>query len=344
MYKDQIIILKNDAVGDLVHSLTAIDNIIKQYNNYKIVIYLSERSKKFSFLIRGDNIEFRFINYKLKFLEKIKLFLTLFDNTIKKVFILSPKSFYFILPIFFLRKNFYAICLNGLDKYKRPNEFLRRFLTKYVINDRSSKYRRPSTKNIQISLTENNLNKFQQIYDFKNTNDFLNKFIDMEYAYFHIKAQTIKKLGWSDEDLFLLFNEILKFYKNIFITRDIEDLIKKKNYNFNYNKINLKTLDLDKSNSNIFLFDNIEGKDLFNLINNSKKVIAFHGMMTNLASLNNKKVLDLFFCEIHNFKQYAQYRNSFYEFKPSYEGYDFIIPSKDIEKTINKIQFSLNDK
>ena len=66
--------------------------------------------------------------------------------------------------------------------------------------------------------------------------------------------------------------------------------------------------------------------------------------MTNLASLNNKKVLDLFFCEINNHKQYAKYRNSFYEFKPSYKGYDFTIPSKDIGKTIKKIQFSLNDK
>ena len=94
----------------------------------------------------------------------------------------------------------------------------------------------------------------------------------MEYSYFHIKAQTIKKLGWSDEDLFLLFKEILKFYKNIFITRDIEDLIIKKNYALDYNKVNLNNLNLNTSNNNIYLFDNIEGKDLFNLINNSKKL------------------------------------------------------------------------
>ena len=33
------------------------------------------------------------------------------------------------------------------------------------------------------------------------------------------------------------------------------------------------------------------------------------------------------------------YRNSFYEFEPSYKGYDFIIPNKDI-KTIKKWIFS----
>ena len=48
MIKNQIIILKNDAVGDLVHSLNAIDNIINNHTDHKIIIYLSERSKKFS--------------------------------------------------------------------------------------------------------------------------------------------------------------------------------------------------------------------------------------------------------------------------------------------------------
>ena len=40
------------------------------------------------------------------------------------------------------------------------------------------------------------------------------------------------------------------------------------------------------------------------------------------------------------YKNYRKYRNSFYEFKPKYKGYDFIIPSNDINKTLNKITFS----
>ena len=87
--------------------------------------------------------------------------------------------------------------------------------------------------------------------------------------------------------------------------------------------------------------DNIEGIDLFNVINNSRKIIAFHGMMTNLASINKHKVLDLFHCNIRNWDDYRNYRNSFYEFKPSYNGYDFIIPSKNIKKTLKKIRYSL---
>ena len=41
----KIIIYKNDAVGDLVQSLDAINNIINFDKDNKIIIYLSERSE-----------------------------------------------------------------------------------------------------------------------------------------------------------------------------------------------------------------------------------------------------------------------------------------------------------
>ena len=91
----------------------------------------------------------------------------------------------------------------------------------------------------------------------------------------------------------------------------------------------------------ITLIDEIKGSDLYNLVRNADKVVAFHGMMTNLASINKHKVLDLFHCNIRNWDDYRNYRNSFYEFKPSYNGYDFIIPSKNIKKTLKKIRYSL---
>ena len=45
----KIVIFKNDAVGDLIQSLEAINNIIQNNRNNKILIYLSERSKNFDF-------------------------------------------------------------------------------------------------------------------------------------------------------------------------------------------------------------------------------------------------------------------------------------------------------
>ena len=48
---EKVIILKNDAVGDLTQSLKAINNIINSVTK-TIEIYLSERSEKFNFFFR----------------------------------------------------------------------------------------------------------------------------------------------------------------------------------------------------------------------------------------------------------------------------------------------------
>ena len=341
MNNNQIIIFKNDAVGDLTHSLPAINKIIRNHKDYQIIIYLSEKSKNFNFLIKNKNVLFRTINYNLNFLDKFKLIKILFKTNISKIFILTPKNFYFFLPFFFRSIKFYAICVDNLDNYKRPSNFLRKYLTKYVINHRDATYKRNSTSSIQLKLVNHSNNNQVVNYNFKSSNNFLDNYMNKNYAYFHIKQKIISELKWSDKDLELLFSTILKHYENIFITRDIEETIKKKNYDFKYNLVDISKSDVLQNNSKIFIFDNIEGIDLFNVINNSRKIIAFHGMMTNLAALNKKKVLDLFFCKINNKKDYQSYRNSFYEFKPVYKDYDFTIPSSDINKTIKKMNYSL---
>ena len=63
--------------------------------------------------------------------------------------------------------------------------------------------------------------------------------------------------------------------------------------------------------------------------------------MTNLGSLMKKSITDMWFCEINNWQDYRNYRNAFYEFKPKYDKYYFIIPSKNIEKTFRKLIFSI---
>ena len=79
MMSQKIVIFKNDAVGDLTQSLPAIDNIIQSNADKKIIIYLSERSKKFYFLINENNhkdIEFRKLNYNLTLIKPSVLFIT----------------------------------------------------------------------------------------------------------------------------------------------------------------------------------------------------------------------------------------------------------------------------
>ena len=342
--KNYILIFKNDAVGDLTQSLNAIDNIIKNNSEHLITLFLSDLSEKFSFLIPNQSINYQKLNHNLSILEKVKLFFFIMTNKVSKIYILAPHNFYFFLSFIYRNVKFYGFCVDGLNNYKRPNLFFRKFLYKYVINDRSAIFKRKSTKDLQIELTKDKINKN---YEFRfnlnlNKSDVLKKYLPKNYIYFHIKKKITDQLGWGIKELNFLFDELLKYFENVVLTKDLG---KDSNTEIFKNRFNVFDFSMNvyKDNkSKIIFFDNIEGVDLYNLIKYSRKIVAFHGMMTNLASLEKKPVLDLFHCNINNIEDYRKYRNSFYEFKPSYRNYDFIIPSKDIKKTIRKMAYSLN--
>ena len=57
MSNEHIVILKNDAVGDLVHSLKAIDNVTQSNDVEKITIFVSKLSKNFNFLFNHPKIK-----------------------------------------------------------------------------------------------------------------------------------------------------------------------------------------------------------------------------------------------------------------------------------------------
>lgn len=339
--KKNIIIFKNDAVGDLVQSLNSINNIINHNKENKILIYLSERSKNFAFLLKFNNVKVKILNYDLSFIGKIKIFYVLFTTTIDSVYILTPKNFYFYLPIIFKKIKFYAICVNSFNNYKRPSSFLRKYLHKYVINERDKISKRKSTMEIQKELTKD-LN-FDEKYKINLQTDFKYKeFVNMkDYIYFHLKISIFKKLGWGTKELKIIFEEFLKYKKNIIFTRDIEKKNYQENYKNHFNIINFSTHERSKNNTNIFLYDDIKGRDLYNVIRKADKVVAFHGMMTNLATIEERPVLDLFYCDIKSLSDYRRYKNALYEFKPNYKNYDLIVPSQNIQKTINKMRFSL---
>ena len=113
--KRKIVIFKNDRVGDLVPSLPAINNIILQNSDKEIIVYLSEMNVNFYFLLKKKNTQLKVVNFDLNFIEKIKIFFNLIKNKIDKVYILSPKNFYFFLPLFFFKIKFFGLCFNGVN-------------------------------------------------------------------------------------------------------------------------------------------------------------------------------------------------------------------------------------
>ncbi len=336
-----IIIFKNDAVGDLVQSLQAIYNIIKHNPKNSITIYLSERSKDFSFLLNFDNVKIKILNYNLSILEKFQIFKHLILTKIDSIYILTPKNFYFYLSFFFRKIKIYALCINSVNNYKRPNNFLRKYLYKYEINDRGTLNKRLSTTELQNDLTKDlNFNQKFVVANYPKFHSICSRIIE-NYIYFHLKISNFKKMGWGFKELEILFNEFLKYKKNVIFTKDKEikdDLV---DYKKHYNVIDFLNGNETLNKSRIYLFNNISGSNLYHVINNADKIISFHGMMTNLASIENNSVLDLFHCEINSIDDFRRYKNALYEFKPNYSGYDFIVPSKNISKTINKIQFFL---
>lgn len=342
MKNKNIIIFKNDAVGDLVQSLDAINNIINYNTLNKITIYLSERSKDFDFLFKFKNVEIKILNYNLSIIEKIKLICHLLASDVDSIYILTPKKFYFYLPLFFKKIRFYALCINSVNNYKRPSNFLRKYLHRFVINERDKISKRKSTMEIQKELTKDL--DFDQEYKINLLIDFKeNEFFNVnDYIYFHLKISNFKKLGWEIDELKFFFNEFLKYKKNVIFTRDIQKNNTVDSYKDYFNVINFSTKEKSQNNSNIYLYDDIKGIELYNVIRNADKVVAFHGMMTNLATIENRPVLDLFHCDIKSLSDYRRYKNALYEFKPKYKNYDLIVPSRNIQKTINKMKFSLN--
>ena len=340
MKKERIIIFKNDATGDLIHSREAIFNISISNPNKEIVLFLSINSKNFSFLFNNKNITIKTISNKLTIFERFFLFFYILKNNINEIFILTPKNFFFFLPVFFKKIKFYAICVNDLYDYKRPSVFLRKNLYKIVINDRSAIYKRPSIANLQNKLIgDYHIQKYKLNFSqIENNNHIYQK----DYIYFHLKQKRFDRLEWNISDLEKILNVFLKYNNKIIITRDIE--VDQRNFEIK-DKFNYYDFKIDKfvnNSSKIILLDNVHGINLYNIIRNASKIVAFHGMITSFAWIEKKKVLDLYDVEINDWNDYRRYRNSFYEFKPSYNGYDFIIPKKDIDKTLNKMNFFFN--
>ena len=136
---EKIIIFKNDKIGDLIHAYNAIQNIINNNLNKQIIIFLSHYNSEMKFLFL-KNVKFHIISEKTNFLEKLKILYFFMITNIKKTYIFKPSYFLFLLPLFFYFKKikFYGICVNNINYY-RPSLFLRKFLERFVVNDRGTK-------------------------------------------------------------------------------------------------------------------------------------------------------------------------------------------------------------
>ena len=66
---NKIIIFKNDRIGDLIPSIPAINLIIDQNINKKVIIYLSNINFNMKFLLNNKNVEIVKVKYNLTLTE-----------------------------------------------------------------------------------------------------------------------------------------------------------------------------------------------------------------------------------------------------------------------------------
>ncbi len=331
---NKIVILKNDRTGDLFTSTPLINLIFNKYKNREIEIFLSKINCKFSFLFNSKKI--KVINLDLNILDKIKIFFYLLVNKIETVYILTPKNFYFYLPLllFFKKIKFYGICIDS--KKKRPYNFLRNFLYKKVIINRVEIKPRKSSYDIQKELLNNENSVINLLNSSAESN--LNINIPKNSVFFHYKHKMFKELLEWD---FLKVKKFIEFlYEKkgsvIFsseINNQLSDNFFQKHFNtydFNTNKNYIK-------NSNKILFlKNIDGLDLFTAVKKSNEIIAPEGIITHIGYHLNKKILSLMHFRLLNRQDFINQIISCKEWFPP-KNFNYTVLKKNFDVSLNKV-------
>tara|TARA_Y100000590_G_scaffold468527_1_gene651580 strand:+ start:5590 stop:6618 length:1029 start_codon:yes stop_codon:yes gene_type:complete len=338
MLKEKILILKNDRAGDLFTSLTLISSLISAYQN--ITIYLSELNIGFSFLFSKTNI--KKINFNLSFINKILIFIDILTNKYHKVYILTPKSYYFFLPLIFRKVKFYAIVYDN-KKNLRPSKFLRKYLYKYKIIYRD-KINLKNYHNLQIDLLEdisildsNHLSLSVPII-----NNQLKELLPKNFLLFQFRYLFFEKLGWGINEFKYLMSQIQNKYHFVLFSSDIENNKFSKYFN-NYFEDNFSIIDtntydkkINAKNKNIFYLKNINSFNLFLILKESEINLAKEGIFSHISYFHKKKCHNLFNFRISSKDDIMHEKISYSEWCKGM-NYNFSFLNSDIKKASRKI-------
>ena len=327
----KILILKNDRTGDLFVSLKAINRVLIKHQNDKITIFLSQINHKFSFLF--PNLKKEIISMDLGLSEKFYILKYLLFNKIDSIYILTPKNFYYYLPFFFRKIKFYGITIKGIKN--RPNNFLLKYIHKYVTIDRLTIKKRNSSYNIQESLIEYSDNS-----NMINTNSNIDNNFNFpkEYVFFHYKHKLFNDLlDWSLDDIDNLLIFFSKKNKNIMFSSELNNTQVNNHFLNKYNSFDFNNKTHSNINENgIFFLKDVEGYDLFDIVRKSNNVIAPEGIITHMAYFLKKPILSLMHFKLNDRRDFIDQIISCKEWFPL-SGYKFTVLKKNFAVSINKL-------
>jgi len=327
----KILILKNDRTGDLFVSLKAINRVLIKHQNDKITIFLSQINHKFSFLF--PNLKKEIISMDLGLREKFYILKYLLFNKIDSIYILTPKNFYYYLPFFFRKIKFYGITIKGTKN--RPNNFLLKYIHKYVTIDRLTIKKRNSSYNIQESLIEYSDNS-----NMINTNSNIDNNFNFpkEYVFFHYKHKLFNDLlGWSLDDIDNLLIFFSKKNKNIMFSSELNNTQVNNHFLNKYNSFDFNNKTHSNINENgIFFLKDVEGYDLFDIVRKSSNVIAPEGIITHMAYFLKKPILSLMHFKLNDRRDFINQIISCKEWFPP-SKYKFTVLKKNFTTSLNKL-------
>ena len=329
----KILILKNDRGGDLFSSLKTISTLRNEYKD--ITIFLSEFNYEFKFLF--NKFKIKKINYNLSILNKIYIIIFLLRSNFHEIYILSPKNFYFYLPLVFRKIDFYGVTVMG-NKRNRPPPYLRKFLKNYVEISNSKIKSELPTRKLQLKLINNNI-KIDHNYNnlsIPTINDEQKSVIPNEFIYFQFKKNFFEDFGWGLNEFLKIINLLLSNHENVLFSSDIEE----NDYNkYFYNNFSIIDLDNNKitkrNNKKVYFLNKINSRNLFLIINAANISVSPHGLITHMRYFFNKKSINLFNYQISNFN----YHSAKISFSIWYANMkiNFLFLKKDINKSLIKI-------
>ena len=330
----KVLILKNDRTGDLFVSLNTINKIINKHSNQEINIFLSNINHKFSFLF--PKIKKKIFSMNLSILEKVRIIIFILFNNIESIYILSPKNFYFYLPFIFRKIKFYAITIKS-DR-SRPNNFLKRYLFKYIEINRVNIVKRRSSYLMQAELIETTNNSKNFLSMSKNNYKYIFKYPN-NYVYFHYKHNLFNKLlKWDLEKIISLINFLEKKYSFVIFSSELNNQSINKFFSERFNTYDFisKNKNLINNKKVIFLKD-VDGYDLFNAVKLSNIVICPEGIISHMGYYLKKKTIALLHFNLKNRQDFINQVISCKEWFPP-NNYLYLVLKKNFDKSILKLK------
>ena len=335
---NKILILKNDRAGDLFTSITLISSLISRYSDIKM--YLSHLNSGFSFFFKNTKIDI--INFNLSISDKLLIFFDILLNNYKKIYILTPKSFYFFLPLIFRNTKFYAIVYDGKNN-SRPSKYMRKYLYKYKVVYRN-KINHKSYRQLQNDLLDDGI-----ILDINHDNlniPIINKnlknLLPKRFILFQFRYLFFEQLGWGINEFNYLMLQLSSKYEYILFSSDIENNNKSKSYN-DYFKKNYSVIDCsfltkkkNSKNPNVFYLKDINSENLFYVLNESFINIAKEGLFSHVSFFLKKKCHNLFNFKIHDKNDIIHEKISYSEWCKGM-NFSFSLLNSDINKASRKI-------